>query len=455
MTRLYDLYVINRDGLCLLHQKFGSIEVDSDLVGGFFSAIQQFMRDVLPIGDAQSIKSLDRGDFKLLIEHQKETDIFGIVISEKEDVEVRRKLIEIIAEFDRRYKNKLINFNGEVGEFQEFKNFILSKFPSQLIIPKHIPEIIDANLIYRIINGELNSVELGGINYGITNQQRMILRHINGQRMIEEISEIIQIPSEKVIEFISLLVWHNLLRLFIQPVVHDTDIFKTKDINLFFADSLEKQIVESTFGEKGLEFLKLNKGGLTIRDLAELSGIDLNTAKKMAAYFLVSDYIEKVGAEKAPSLVDLKNTPIAIYSYALKMAKGEDMGDLLKTFFNAGMNAATDFCQKTDLIYESEGMWFGNMTDVIIEVIKFFHKFIDHTFSGKMLNIIIRDCFECHNFRFYEPLCYFTTGLINGVFNFCKSKQMVEQSILLKVEEVECKALGANACKWAISFEKS
>jgi predicted hydrocarbon binding protein len=455
MTRLYDLYVINRDGLCLLHQKFGSIEVDSDLVGGFFSAIQQFMRDVLPIGDAQSIKSLDRGDFKLLIEHQKETDIFGIVISEKEDVEVRRKLIEIIAEFDKRYKNKLINFSGEVGEFQEFKNFILSKFPSQLIIPKHIPEIVNVNLIYRIINGEINSVELGGINYGITNQQRMILKHINGQRTIEEISEIIQIPSEKVIEFISLLVWHNLLRLFIQPLVHDTDIFKTKDLNLFFADSLEKQIVENTFGEKGLEFLKLNKGGLPIKDLAELSGIDLNTAKKMAAYFLVSDYVQKVGAEKAPSLVDLKNTPIAIYSYALKMAKGsEDMGDLLKTFFNAGMNAATDYCQKTDLIYESEGMWFGNMTDVIIEVIKFFHKFIDHTFSGKTLNIIIRDCFECHNFRFYEPVCYFTTGLINGVFNFCKSKQMVEQSMLLKVEESECKAMGAGACKWAISFGK-
>jgi predicted hydrocarbon binding protein len=257
-----------------------------------------------------------------------------------------------------------------------------------------------------------------------------------------------------VIEFISLLVWHNLLRLFIQPLVHDTDIFKTKDLNLFFADSLEKQIVENTFGEKGLEFLKLNKGGLPIKDLAELSGIDLNTAKKMAAYFLVSDYVQKVGTEKAPSLIDLKNLPIAIYSYALKMAKGEDMGDLLKTFFNAGMNAATDFCQKTDLIYESEGMWFGNMTDVIIEVIKFFHKFIDHTFSGKTLNIIIRDCFECHNFRFYEPVCYFTTGLINGVFNFCKSKQMIEQSMLLKVEEVECKAMGADACKWAINFGK-
>ena len=107
MARLYDLYIINRDGLCLLHQKFAAAEgesessSDSDLVGGFFSAIQQFMQDVLPgTGDALSIKSLDRGDFKLLIEHRPVTDIFGIAVSEKEDIEVRRQLIEIIREFE-------------------------------------------------------------------------------------------------------------------------------------------------------------------------------------------------------------------------------------------------------------------------------------------------------------------------------------------------------------------
>ena len=42
---------------------------------------------------------------------------------------------------------------------------------------------------------------------------------------------------------------------------------------------------------------------------------------------------------------------------ALKMAKGDEIGDLLKTIFNAGQNAAKDFCQSTDLIYESEGIW--------------------------------------------------------------------------------------------------
>ena len=113
MARLFDLYLINRNGLCLLHQKFGATEVDSDLLGGFFSAIQQFMRDILPIGNAQTIKSLDRGDFKLLIEHGKDTDIFGVAISEKEDVEVRRKLIEITNEFENQFKEELLNFKGD------------------------------------------------------------------------------------------------------------------------------------------------------------------------------------------------------------------------------------------------------------------------------------------------------------------------------------------------------
>jgi predicted hydrocarbon binding protein len=459
MARLYDLYIIHRDGLCLLHQRFGLLEVDSDLVGGFFTAIQQFMRDVLPIGghDAQNIKSLDRGDFKLLIEQGKETEIFGIVISEKEDIEVRAKLIEIIQEFEKKFKAKLIRFNGEVGEFQEFKSYILSKFPSQLILPKHIPELSQVDLVFQIINGTVNSVELGGINYVITDNQRSILKYIDNQRTIEEISDITHIPLDTIIEFVSLLVWNNVLRLFIRPVIHETDIFETKDMNLFYADSLEKQIVEKTFGEIGLKFLASNKGGMSIKDLAELSGLDLEMAKKMAAYFLVNGYIKKVGAEKTPSLLDLKNYPLAVYSQALKMAKGADqLGDLLKTTFNAGMNAAMDFCQKTNLIYESDGVWFGNLMELMLEVLKFFHKFIDQTYSdsGRTINIISRDCFECYNFRFYEPICYFTTGLINGVFTFCKSKKIIEDSMQLEVKETECKATGAESCKWALRFMK-
>jgi len=458
MARLYDLYIIHRDGLCLLHQKFGLLDVDSDLVGGFFTAIQQFMRDILPIGGkAQNIKSLDRGDFKLLIETGKETDIFGIVISEKEDIEVRAKLIEIIQEFENKYKPKLLSFNGDVGEFQEFKSFILSKFPSQLILPKHIPELSQVDLVYQIINGTVNCVELGGINYVITDDHRAILKYIDNQRTIEEISEITHIPLDAIIEFISLLVWNNVVRLFIRPVIHETDIFEAKDTNLFYADSLEKQIVQKTFGEIGLKFLVSNKGGMSIKDLAELGGLDLEIAKKMAAYFLINGYIKKVGTEKTPSLLDLKSYPLAVYSQALKMAKGEEqLGDLLKTTFNAGMNAAMDFCQKTNLIYESEGVWFGNLMEVTLEVIKFFHKFIDQTYSdsGRTLNIISQDCFECFNFRFYEPICYFTTGLINGVFTFCKSKKMIEESMQLEVKEIECKATGAESCKWAIRFVK-
>ncbi len=461
MARLYDLYIINRAGLCLLHQKFASSEgesessSDSDLVGGFFSAIQQFMQDVLPgKGDALSIKSLDRGDFKLLIEHRPETDIFGIAVSEKEDVEVRRQLIEIIREFENTYKDDLNKFTGDVEQFQEFKAFILSKFPSKLITPKHIPEIDPtAKVIHQIIKGEVNSIELGGVNYVVLAEHRSILKYIDGQRTIEEISEITKIQFQTIVEFLSLLIWNNLLKVHIRPVVHDTDIFETKDIELFHSDSLEKRLVQKRFGEKGLQFLTTSKG-LSIKDLAELSGIDIGIAKEMAANFLISGYIRKVGSDEAAPIVDLMNSPLAVYSRALKMAKGEDMGDLLKTIFNAGMNAGTEFCQNTDLLYESEGMWFGNMTDAIIEVIRFFHKYIDYTYDHDTgaLKIISRDCFECFNFRFYEAVCYFTTGLINGVFNFCKSKEMVEPNVDIEVKEVECKATGAPSCTWTVKY---
>ncbi|TFG04155.1 MAG: hypothetical protein EU536_05110, partial [Promethearchaeota archaeon] len=222
MVRLYDLYIINRNGLCLLHQKFGGTQVDSDLVGGFFSAIQQFLQDILPSGES-NIKSLDRGDFKLLIEYRRQTQIYGIAVSEREDIEIRRKLIEISTEFEELYKGSLLNFNGDVGQFQAFKNFILSKFPSSLITAKHIPEVMPGvDTIKQIISAEVNTVELSGVSYVVADEHRVILRQMDGQRTIDEIAEATEIPAKNIIELVSLLVWNNLIRVYIRPVIHET-----------------------------------------------------------------------------------------------------------------------------------------------------------------------------------------------------------------------------------------
>ena len=103
----------------------------------------------------------------------------------------KSKNTEITSEFEKRYKDILLNFKGDIEAFQEFKNYILAKFPSQLVTPKHIPEIVpEADILRRIIDGEVNSVELGGVNYVVTDEHRATMRYIDGQRTIEEISEI-------------------------------------------------------------------------------------------------------------------------------------------------------------------------------------------------------------------------------------------------------------------------
>jgi hypothetical protein len=40
---IHNVYILRRDGLCVLHRKYGSLEVDENLVSGFLSAFSDFV----------------------------------------------------------------------------------------------------------------------------------------------------------------------------------------------------------------------------------------------------------------------------------------------------------------------------------------------------------------------------------------------------------------------------
>lgn len=59
---IYNIYILTRDGLCILHRKYGGLEIDEALVTGFLSAISSFSRDIsgeefdmIVLGDKQFV----------------------------------------------------------------------------------------------------------------------------------------------------------------------------------------------------------------------------------------------------------------------------------------------------------------------------------------------------------------------------------------------------------------
>lgn len=43
---IYNVYILTKDGLCIHHRKYGSLEYDEELVTGFLGAISSFGRDI-------------------------------------------------------------------------------------------------------------------------------------------------------------------------------------------------------------------------------------------------------------------------------------------------------------------------------------------------------------------------------------------------------------------------
>ena len=147
---IYNIFFVHRTrGLNLLTHSFSGSKLDEDLVSGFISAIISFI-DALhpPKKDSKQeklIRTIDRGDFKILIEAGEY--VFGILFVNIEKVEVRKNLRDIIREFEANFDfNKwdspifiiffpLIVICSRPGPDSIRSSLISSRAPPNVIVP--------------------------------------------------------------------------------------------------------------------------------------------------------------------------------------------------------------------------------------------------------------------------------------------------------------------------------
>ena len=122
MVKFYEFYVIHSSGVPLFHQKANaSIEsVNKNMVSGFISAIQSV---VSAQNDEEKIEIIKFKNTKLIILQQKLYGIFFIArVSQKEkEKPARKELIKLSDIFIEDYRSNLIEWEGEINVFQNFR----------------------------------------------------------------------------------------------------------------------------------------------------------------------------------------------------------------------------------------------------------------------------------------------------------------------------------------------
>ncbi len=111
------LMVINKDnGLVLYTQGFGSLEFDSDLVGGFLTAIQSFGMEISQ--KETPVTKLAYKDFELELKDGKYVRI-AIVLAGKGTELIRRKLKTFMADFEQKFDKALSKWDGNIDVFKD------------------------------------------------------------------------------------------------------------------------------------------------------------------------------------------------------------------------------------------------------------------------------------------------------------------------------------------------
>ena len=122
LVKFHEFYVINSSGVPLFHQKANNSteSVNKNMVSGFISAIQSVVSSQ---NDEEKIEIIKFKNTKLVILQQSLYDLFFIArVSQKEkEKPARKELKKLSILFVEDYRKHLIEWDGEISIFQNFR----------------------------------------------------------------------------------------------------------------------------------------------------------------------------------------------------------------------------------------------------------------------------------------------------------------------------------------------
>jgi len=114
---LLNTWIIQKNGSLIFHKCFNPLDVDNDLLSGFLSAMESFVKEITHEG----VKNIVLKEMKFSYAWYDDL-MFIILTGEKDnDILIRELLVRIKQNFNRKYRESLINFNHNIAVFRNFE----------------------------------------------------------------------------------------------------------------------------------------------------------------------------------------------------------------------------------------------------------------------------------------------------------------------------------------------
>ncbi|MFX1295589.1 MAG: hypothetical protein ACFFD2_12160 [Promethearchaeota archaeon] len=291
---IYNIFFIHKERrLNLLQHSFSGSKLDEDLVSGFISAIISFIDTLEPSTKdhkmGKLIRTIDRGDFKILIETGE--IILGILFVNIEKVEVRIKLREIIKQFEKEFNLEKWDETIDVQKFESFKEIIFKKFASEIIQVSDVPILTSSIKEFLATHDELDLSKL----HNISPELIELFSMIDMTSDVQEIANRLKRPVKEVIEKVGYLFELGDF-ITIESPVYDTDIFvlTPEAMPIFRLNTYERETILNLFGNNGIKILLNINGSRSIQGIQKRTKIKLELIKDFLQFCNTEQLVKRV-----------------------------------------------------------------------------------------------------------------------------------------------------------------
>jgi hypothetical protein len=291
---IYNIFFIYKErGPNLLQHSFSGSKLDADLVSGFISALMSFINSLKPPSQEYKkeklIRTVDRGDFKILIESGEH--IIGILFVNIDKIDLRLKLREIIQQFESSFNLK--NWEGaiEKEKFEAFKEIIFKKFANDIIQVSDVPLLTPSMEDLLATHDELDLLGDYSLSAGLIE----LLMRIDGTSDIQEIANHIESPIEEVIEKVGYLLELGDL-ITIESPINEPDIFvlTPEAMPIFRKDTYEQETILNLFGLEGIDVLFNIDGSRSVQGIQKKTSIPSEKIKEVLRFCYKERLIKQV-----------------------------------------------------------------------------------------------------------------------------------------------------------------
>ncbi len=147
--KLYDLYIIHRDGRNIFHKGFCESNLDATIISGFLSALTEFSKEALPSDGLLNV--IEKGNIKVIFTHG--SFLHTALICEadrKEIIYLNNRLADLTERLEKSYSEVLKEWSGDLNDFKNIEEVVSDTFREtvRLSQPPNIKELADKRSIY-------------------------------------------------------------------------------------------------------------------------------------------------------------------------------------------------------------------------------------------------------------------------------------------------------------------